>query len=84
PHITETSTETHVAMAKKDALTFDDKEKKRYECSNDRTCVLICRYGFCSTEHYCKKGTRCSDKCACCLGVRELAMENEGFGEAYA
>ncbi|EUC38989.1 hypothetical protein COCCADRAFT_81677, partial [Bipolaris zeicola 26-R-13] len=84
PHITETSTETHVAMAKKDALAFDDKEKKRYECSNDRTGVLICRYGFYSTDHYCKKGTRCSDRCACCLGVRELAMEDEGFGDAYA
>jgi hypothetical protein len=51
----------------------DQKKKKpaqpgTYECSNDRTGVLICRFGFCSTDHYCssKKGESCHDDCACC------------------
>ncbi|KAE8853575.1 hypothetical protein HRS9122_00567 [Pyrenophora teres f. teres] len=52
----------------------DTATKKTYECSNDHTGVLICHYGFCSTDHYCKKGTMCSDTCGCCRrGLQEIA-----------
>ncbi|KAF1831114.1 hypothetical protein BDW02DRAFT_633105 [Decorospora gaudefroyi] len=40
--------------------------KKRYECSDDRTGVLVCQYGFCQTDHYCKRGTSCYSRCNCC------------------
>ena len=52
----------------------DTAAKKTYECSDDHTGVLVCQYGFCSTDHYCKKGMRCSDGCACCKkGLKEVA-----------
>lgn len=37
------------------------QENKHGECSEDRTGVLICAYGFCSTDHYCKAGDECKD-----------------------
>ncbi|KAI1514242.1 hypothetical protein Ptr86124_006872 [Pyrenophora tritici-repentis] len=51
----------------------DTVTEKTYECSNDHTGVLVCQYGFCSTDHYCKKGIRCSDNCSCCRrGLEEV------------
>lgn len=35
-------------------------------CSRDRASILICRYGFCSSEKYCKSGDECKDECNCC------------------
>ncbi|KAI4907321.1 hypothetical protein J4E90_009824 [Alternaria incomplexa] len=42
------------------------EDKKTYECAKDRTGVLVCQYGFCQTDHYCKKGWKCRDNCNCC------------------
>ncbi|KAI4712627.1 hypothetical protein J4E89_002895 [Alternaria sp. Ai002NY15] len=42
------------------------EDKKTYECAKDRTGVLVCQYGFCQTDHYCKRGWKCRDKCNCC------------------
>jgi len=42
------------------------EDKKTYECAKNRTGVLVCQYGFCQTDHYCKKGWKCRDNCNCC------------------
>ena len=42
------------------------QEDKHYVCSKDRTGVLICRYGFCSTDHYCKSDEECKDDSVSC------------------
>ncbi|KAF1944288.1 hypothetical protein EJ02DRAFT_482599 [Clathrospora elynae] len=45
------------------------QEDKHYECSKDRSAVLICKYGFCSLDHYCKlkmASSTCHDDCNCC------------------
>lgn len=41
-------------------------EDEHNECSKDRTGVLICRYGFCSTDYYCKAGYECQDNSFTC------------------
>jgi hypothetical protein len=43
-----------------------NQKKASYQCSDDHTGVLKCQYGFCQTDHYCKKGESCRDGCACC------------------
>ncbi len=48
------------------ARTASREGKKHYTCSKDGTGVLLCRYGFCQTDHYCKAGEACSDGCNCC------------------
>lgn len=52
-----------VKIAARDA---SPQENKHYTCSKDRTGVLICKYGFCSTDHYCKTYDECKDDCNCC------------------
>ncbi|KAF2622662.1 hypothetical protein BU25DRAFT_425598 [Macroventuria anomochaeta] len=42
------------------------QENKHYICFQDRTGVLICKYGFCSTDHYCKSGAKCKDDSVSC------------------
>src|SRR5690242_7581985 len=49
-------------VPKIDRLTARDaspQEDKHYVCSKDRRNVLICRYGFCSTDYYCKSDEEC-------------------------
>ena len=42
-------------------------EDRHWVCSDDRSAVLICRWGFCSIDYYCtKRGTTCQDMCVCC------------------
>lgn len=48
------------------ALDTSLGEKGYYICSTDRTGVLICNYGFCSTDHYCGNDKECSDDSASC------------------
>ncbi|KAF2847766.1 hypothetical protein T440DRAFT_455861 [Plenodomus tracheiphilus IPT5] len=51
------------------ARTPIPEENKHKTCSKDRASVLICRYGFCSTDHYCNLhgvGDYCHDDCNCC------------------
>lgn len=74
-HGAECSPEIPVALAKKDEGALEAEAKKSYECSNDQTRVLVCKYGFCSTDHYCRKGTKCSDKCACCKRTKLFSRE---------
>lgn len=47
--------------AKIAARDASSQKNEHNECSKDRTGVLICRYGFCSTDHYCKAGDECKD-----------------------
>jgi hypothetical protein len=54
------------ADQKRDVAVPSAKKKEHKECSNDHTGVLICRFGFCSTDLYCKRGESCHDDCACC------------------
>ncbi|KAG9185272.1 hypothetical protein G6011_07816 [Alternaria panax] len=53
----------------------EPEDKKTYECSNDHTGVLVCQYGFCQTDHYCKKGTKCRDNCSCCRNMDLLERD---------
>ncbi|RMZ74242.1 hypothetical protein GMOD_00003250 [Pyrenophora seminiperda CCB06] len=70
--------EAHQAVHTADTNDVDDVAKKTYQCSNDHTGVLVCQYGFCSTDHYCNKGTTCRDRCACCKkGSHEVADTND-------
>jgi hypothetical protein len=41
----------------------------------DHTGVLVCQYGFCQTDRYCKKGTKCHDKCSCCRNMDVLERD---------
>ncbi|CAN9137402.1 unnamed protein product [Alternaria alternata] len=64
------------ASEKRDTETEVNAEaKKTYECSNDHTGVLVCQYGFCQTDRYCKKGTKCHDKCSCCRNMDVLERD---------
>lgn len=78
----ECSPDIPVALAKKDVSDLEVEAKTSYECSNDRTGVLVCKYGFCSTDHYCRKGTKCSDKCACCKRTKLFSREAEDVNNA--
>lgn len=42
------------------------QENKHYSCSQDYTSILICKYGFCSTDRYCKNGSKCTDGSLSC------------------
>lgn len=46
-----------VKVKQRDAIP---QENKHWVCSRDRASVLVCAYGFCSTEKYCKKGAECN------------------------
>ncbi|CBX93241.1 hypothetical protein IAQ61_008959 [Plenodomus lingam] len=60
------------------------QENKHYVCSKDRASVLICRYGFCSTDYYCNikgSGSYCHDDCICCKkGNRKAADSDKSDG----
>ncbi|KAJ4381151.1 hypothetical protein N0V86_003498 [Didymella sp. IMI 355093] len=47
--------------AKIAARAVSSEMNEHNECSKDCTGVLICRYGFCSTDYYCKSGDECND-----------------------
>ncbi|KAL1792771.1 hypothetical protein ACET3X_009278 [Alternaria dauci] len=61
-----------VEASEKRDTDIEAEAEKTYECSNDHTGVLVCQYGFCQTDHYCKKGTKCRDNCSCCRKVEVL------------
>lgn len=48
------------------ARNASPQENKHYTCSQDRTGILICKYNFCSTDHYCKSGEECKDNSITC------------------
>ncbi|KAI8934668.1 hypothetical protein NX059_008360 [Plenodomus lindquistii] len=51
------------------AATANSQDDPYYKCSKDRASILICQYGFCSTDHYCNldgPGALCQDDCICC------------------
>jgi hypothetical protein len=54
------------SLATRDASPQEDMD---YTCSRNRSSVLICKYGFCSTDHYCGSGNECKDDCKCCRSV---------------
>ncbi|KZM20940.1 hypothetical protein ST47_g7920 [Ascochyta rabiei] len=54
---------TGVNVAARDASSQEDMH---YTCSRNRASVLICKYGFCSIDHYCRSGNECKDDCSCC------------------
>ncbi|EOA91009.1 uncharacterized protein SETTUDRAFT_25103 [Exserohilum turcica Et28A] len=84
PAMDDCSAQGPLAIAKRDTPDTQAQENKRYECSKDHTGVLICRYGFCSTDHYCKKNTKCSDKCACCKKGRDILRDIGVFKDSSA
>ena len=47
-------------------------EDKHYICSTDRTGILICRYGFCSTDRYCRRDEECSGDSASCESLHSI------------
>ncbi|KAH6618509.1 hypothetical protein C7974DRAFT_378706 [Boeremia exigua] len=42
------------------------QENEHYICSKDRRSILVCRYGFCSSDYYCKSNEKCSDDSVSC------------------
>ena len=58
-----TSNNIDISIAARDT---SPQENKHYTCSKDHTGVLICKYGFCSTDHYCKTYDECKSDCNCC------------------
>jgi hypothetical protein len=52
-------------------------EHKHYSCSKDLTSVLICKYGFCSTDHHCKKTELCSIQSLTCKPKSTLVQSRE-------
>lgn len=55
------SSDDHVA-----ARNASPQEDLHYICSKNRRSVLICKYRFCSTDHYCKSNEECRDGPASC------------------
>ena len=49
------------------ARAASSDKNEHNECSKDRTGVLICKYGFCSTDYYCKAGFECQDDSFTCV-----------------
>lgn len=47
--------------AKVAARSASFEENEHNECSKDHTGVLICKFGFCSTNYYCKASDACQD-----------------------
>jgi hypothetical protein len=58
-------------LAARDASSREDKH---YTCSRNRASVLICRYGFCSTDYYCGSSDECKDDCLCCKTKSSVAQ----------
>lgn len=57
---------------------------EHFVCSKSRASVLVCRYGFCSIDHYCSTngvGSECSDTCACCMPSKTRQLK---LGEKYS
>jgi hypothetical protein len=52
-------------------------EDKHYGCSKDLNRVLICKYGFCSTDHYCKTTEVCSIQSLTCEPKSTLVKHRE-------
>jgi hypothetical protein len=52
-------------------------EDKHYGCSKDLTSVLICKYGFCSTDHHCKNTELCSIQSLTCEPKSTLVQNRE-------
>ncbi len=63
PHSKASAPMLHDKIAARDA---SPQENKHYVCSKDRRSVLICLYGFCSTDYYCKNGDECKDESVSC------------------
>lgn len=53
------------------------QENMHYTCSRNRASVLICKYGFCSTDHYCGTGSECKDECNCCRSPLAQSVRSE-------
>ncbi|KAJ8112327.1 hypothetical protein OPT61_g5280 [Boeremia exigua] len=51
------------------ARATSPQENKHFVCSKDRKGVLICKYGFCSTDYYCKIGEECNDESLSCKRI---------------
>ncbi|KAF9698168.1 hypothetical protein EKO04_003570 [Ascochyta lentis] len=66
--------ETSVKFAARDAAPQEDMH---YTCSRNRASVLICKYGFCSTDHYCEGGNECNDDCNCCKSLSSSAQDTK-------
>lgn len=62
----------HHAQVKRYEIANDPNENKHYICSNDGVAVLVCRWGFCSTEKLCRKGQKCDAECNCCRKIKTL------------
>ena len=52
-------------------------EDKHYDCSKDLNSVLICNYGFCSTNHYCKNTEVCSIQSFTCEPKSTLVQNRD-------
>ncbi|KAF3048173.1 hypothetical protein E8E12_011045 [Didymella heteroderae] len=74
--------------AKVSARAASSEDNEHNECSKDRTGVLICRYGFCSIDYYCKAGDECQDGSFTCApkspslarsksGVRDVPRQTD-------
>lgn len=57
------------------------QENKYYICSSNGASVLVCRYGFCSTDHYCTDGAWCHGDCTCCKKSSPVAR---GMPDGFA
>lgn len=70
------------APTRKDPVSAEDlkvaardaslQENKHYVCSKNRRSVLICRYGFCSTDHYCKSNEECKYESVSCESKSDI------------
>lgn len=61
------------------------QEDLHYTCSQNRASVLVCKYGFCSSDHYCRSGTECKDDCSCYkkTSLSARTIESEGCGPVF-
>ncbi|KAJ4989304.1 hypothetical protein SVAN01_05209 [Stagonosporopsis vannaccii] len=59
-------------------------ENKHCICSKDRRGVLICKYGFCSTDQYCKSNEECKDESVSCESKSPSAQASKSEIRAVA
>lgn len=74
-------------VPKVDRITARDaspQEDKHYVCSKDRRSVLICRFGFCSTDYYCKSDEECKDRSVSCQSKLSFAEVSKSGMRAMA
>lgn len=57
---------TSSTVTERDDIEEMKKKNQHKECADDGKSVLMCRYGFCSIDEYCPKGTKCRKNCNCC------------------